>query len=255
MALRNPSLMLYGFEITALNRYISFGTSAGENPGSMTTRTATLTVGFYSLTTLATEVARALAASDSTHTYTVSVDRTIAGGLENRVTISTDYSYLAIYFSTGNPSNPGTLLGFGSVDLTGSTSYTGTATAGTALIPNQLGYNFLSPTAMQKNFGVLNISASGLKESIVFALQSFWQVQFKYIPESLLESDWLPWVQWMIQQREFDFTPDITDPTTFYTGTLEDPNQGLDFTFSEMLPNFPFNYQTPIMKFRVRPTS
>jgi hypothetical protein len=105
---------------------------------------------------------------------------------------------------------------------------------------------------MQKNFGALNISASGLKEAIVFNLQSFWQVQFKYIPEDLVDSDWLPLIQWMIQQRDIDFTPNITDPSTFYTGTLESPNQGLDFNLSEMLPSFPFNYQTPLMKFRVR---
>lgn len=254
MALRNASLFLYDFEITTDNQFISFGTSAGETPGLMTTRTATLAVGFYSLTSLMIEIARALAAADTAHVYTVTANRSIAGGLQNRVTIATDFTYLSIYFATGNTSNPADLIGFGPSDFTGATTYTGAGSAGTALVPNQLGYNFLPTEAMQKNFGSLNISASGLKESIVFSLQSFWQVQFKYIPEATMQLSWLPLVQWLIQQREIDFTPDVTDPTTFYTGTLEDPNQGLELTLTEMLPNFPFNYQTPLMKFRVRPT-
>lgn len=254
MALRNASLFLYGFQITELNRYVSFGTSAGETPGLDTARIATLNIGFYSLASLGLELARAMSAADPTHVYSFATDRTLAGGTQNRCTIATNFSYLSIYFATGNPANPASLLGFGATDLTGSTSYTSSSSAGTALIPNQIGYTFLSPTAIQKNFGVLNVAASGLKESIVFSLQSFWQVQFKYIPEALLDDTWLPLIQWLIQQREIDFTPDITDGNTFYTGTLEDPNQGLAFTLSEMLPQFPFQYQTPLMKFRVRPS-
>jgi hypothetical protein len=247
MALRSASLFLYGFEITANNRFISFRAVALETP-----RTATLNAGFYSLSTLGDEIERALAAADPARTYSVTADRTVFGGLQNRVSIATNGTYFDLLFSSGNPSNPASLIGFDASDYTGSTTYAGSASAGTVLIPNQVGYSFLPTSAMQKNFGALNISASGLKEAIVFNLQSFWQVQFKYIPEDLVDSDWLPLIQWMIQQRDIDFTPNITDPSTFYTGTLESPNQGLDFNLSEMLPSFPFNYQTPLMKFRVR---
>ena len=62
---------------------------------------------------------------------------------------------------------------------------------------------------------------------------------------------WVPFVQWMIQQREFEFTPDITQASTFYPVTLDDPDSGLSFNFSEMLPDFPGLFQTPLMKFRV----
>jgi len=253
MALKNPSLFLYGLQITVENQNISFGTSSSETPGMDTARLAVLNVGYYSLSGLGIEVARAMAAADPQNIYSCTSDRSAAGGTQNRTTISTSGSYLSIYFGTGNASNPATILGFDESDYTGATSYTGTGTAGTPLVPNQLGYTYLPPETMQKNFGSLNISASGLKESITWALQSFWQVQFKYIPEDLL-SDWLPLVQWMIQQRELEFTPDVTVPNTYYAGTLEDPSQGLEFYFSEMLPNYPFNYQTPLMKFRVRNT-
>lgn len=254
MALKNASLFLYGLEVTLDNQNISFGTSSAETPGLGTTRTAVLQVGYYSLASLAIEVARAITAADPTHVYLCTVDRTIMAGLQNRVTVSTTNTYLSIYFNTGNPGNPALLLGFASADLTGATTYTGTSTCGTVMIPNQIGYSFLPVEAKQKNFGALNVSASGLKESITFALQSFWQVQFKYIPEATVQGDWLPLVQWMIQQRELDFTPDYTAPNTFYTGTLEGPDQGLSFDFVEHLSeNLPFEYSTPLMLFRVRP--
>lgn len=247
MALRSPSLFLYGFQITALNKYISFRAVSLETP-----RLATLRVGFYSLASLASEVVRALAAADPQRIYSMTSDRSLSGGTQNRTTIATNGAFFQLLFSSGNPANPATLLGFNVADYTGATTYTGSASAGTSLIPNQIGYNFLSPDSMQKNFGVLNVAASGLKEPITFSLQSFWQVQFRYIPESVRTSQWLPLVQWLIQQREIEFIPEVTTPTVFYTGTLEEPNSGLEMTVAEMLPSFPFEYQTPVMKFRVR---
>jgi hypothetical protein len=255
MALRNSSLFLYGLEVTPTNQYITFGTTSLE-VGSLA-RTAQLNLGFYSLTSLSVEVIRAFTAADPLHIYDCTTDRTIMGGLQNRVTITTNGGYLSIYFLTGNPSNPATLLGFNTADYTGATTYTGSASAGTAFVPNLTqsntfvnGFTFLPTQAMQKNFGSVNVSASGLKEAIVFSIQFFWQVQFKYIMEATLQSDWYPLVQWMIQQRQLDFTPDVTQPNTYYNGTLDDPDQGLSFDFEEMLPEFPFQYSTPLMKFR-----
>jgi hypothetical protein len=62
----------------------------------------------------------------------------------------------------------------------------------------------------------------------------------------------------MIQQRQFEFTPDLTAPTIFYDVTLESipaDGKGLGFMGMEMLPDFPFQYDTGLMKFRVTPTS
>ncbi len=249
MALSSPSLFLYGIEITPTNRFITFGTNVTE-VGPLA-RTATLDVGYYSLTSLLAEVVRALIKADPLHVYTASADRTISGGLQNRTTISTSGPYLSIFFGTGNPSNPASVLGFNAADYTGLTYYTGSSSSGTVLIPNQLGYTFTSPKRNQKNFGALNISASGVKEAIVFSLQSFWQVQFKYIPAAAADNLWYPLIQWMIQQREIEFTPEISNPTEFYAGTLEDPNQGLMINLTEMLPDHPNKYSTPLMKFRV----
>ena len=246
MALANPSLFLYGFQITTTNQFITFGNAVSDS------RVATIPLGYYSLTSLGQAIITALTAADPTHGYTYSVNRTVSGGLQNRFTFTSSNTYFSIYFGSGNPSNPATLLGFAAVDLTGALSYTGSGSCGTTLIPNQLGYSYLSPNRMQKNFGVLNVAASGLKEAVTFNLQSFWQVQFKYIPIATADASWLPLVQWLIQQREIEFTPDISVPTVFYVGTLESPNQGLQLDMTEMLPDFPNYYQTPLMKFRVR---
>lgn len=246
MALRAPSLFLYGFEITPNNRFISFQSAPAV------TRVAALNLGFYSLTSLGEEIVRAMTAVDPLNLYTYSVNRSIAGGTQNRFTISTGASYFRVLFSSGNPSNPASLIGFNASDYIGATTYTGSQTCGKTLIPNQLGYTYLSPKRLQKNFGALNVSTSGEKEAITFTLQNFWQVQFKYITEALADNEWNDLIQWMIKQKQLEFTPEITSPNVFYVGTLEEPSKGLEFNMSEMLPQFPFQYSTPLMKFRVR---
>lgn len=246
MALREPSLFLYNFEINTSNQYITFVNSTG-------TKTATIQLGFYSLNGLGNAIITAFQAQDTLNVYSFSVNRNVMGGTQNRFTLESSDSVFELLFSSGNPSNPASLIGFTTADFTGATTYTGSSTCGTALIPNQLAYNYLGPDMMPKNFGALNVSASGLKESITFSVQKFFQAQFKYIPESTLKSQWASFVLWQIQQREFEFTPEITDPDTFYVCTLEGPSQGLEFKFTEMLPDFPFTYTTPLLQFRVTP--
>ena len=248
MALSAPSLFLYGLEITAENQYLTFENSSGQ-------LTAVITIGKYSLTGILNAIISAIQAQDPVATYSYSVDRDILGGTQNRITIESTDAVFSLLFLTGNPSNPAAQIGFNSVDYTGDQSYTGSATAGIALIPNQLAYTFLPVQNKRKNFGARNISASGLKETITFSIQSFWQAMFKYIPKNIYDSEWAPIVLWMIQQNEFEFTPMITDPGIFYVGTLDDPNQGMALDFVEMLPDFPNEYQSPLMIFRMRNTT
>ena len=245
MALSSPSLFLWSFTITTNNQFITFVNTAG-------TQLATITIGNYSLTGLGQAIVQALQAQDTVNTYTFTVDRTIMGGTQNRVTITSTDTTFSLLFSSGSPSNPATLLGFTETDFTGATHYTGSASAGIALIPNQLAYTFLDINDKTFNQGARNVSASGIKETITFSVQYFLQAMFKYIPANTKVSQWAPFVLWMIQQNEFEFTPQISDPTTFYVVTLDDPNQGMRFDFQEMLPDFPNNYQTPLMVFRQR---
>ena len=147
------------------------------------------------------------------------------------------------------------LIGFSATDKTGSTSYAGFASCGTVLIPELVGYNFVSPQRSRKIFGSVNVSASGLKEAIVYQIQEFWSVSFKHEPETKVEAEWTPLMTWMISQKPLEFTPEISSPSTFYEGTLESTaadGAGLGYMMEEMLPQFPFYYQTGTLKFRKR---
>lgn len=253
MALINKSLFLYGFHVTELNSSLDFRAISAETP-----RLATLRLGYYSLTSLLEEIVIALTAADPDNLYFATANRTIAGGLQNRVTVfTTTGTFFELLFSSGprasSSINP--LIGFNSVDYSGFLTYTGSVTCGTTLQPTLVGYNYLSPDFMHKVFGSVNVSASGLKESIVFQIQKFWQVQFKFEPEAFVVSDWKPLLDWATQQRLLEFTPNISFPDTFFEGYLEQTgadNKALGYTMQEMLPDFPFLYDTGQMKFRVR---
>jgi hypothetical protein len=254
MALKNQSLILYNFTVTPANSSIDF-----RNAPSGPIIQATIKLGFYSLSTLLSAIAAALVSADPDNEYFATADRTIAGNTQNRVTISTLGTHFELLFGTGPrvASSIAPYIGFNPSDYTGSTTYTGSSTSGTVLIPDYPGYNYLGPEFNQKNFGVVNVSASGQKEAVVFALQQFITVTFKFEQQNKWITQWLPLVQWMIQQQQFDFTPDYTQPDVFYSVTLESSEadgQGLAFMPTEMLPDFPFYYDTGEMRFRIQPS-
>lgn len=254
MALKQKSLFLYGFTVTPNNQFIEFASVNTQTPS--TAFVATLTLGYYSLTGLLAEITRAMNAADPLRTFTVTANRTVAGGLENRVTISTNGSYLKLFFQTGvrAAASARTLIGFQALDYTGVTS-TGNSSAGTALVPTLVGYNYLDPNNLRTIFGSVNVSATGEKEAVVYNTQLFWEVNFKYEPRVKIDNEWTPFLTWAIKQRLFEFTPEITSPTVFFEGTLErtvGDGKGLGYSLKEMLPSFPDFYETGVMRFRQR---
>lgn len=252
MALSSKSLFLYGILINSTNNKIDFKKAAGP-----TILTATITPGAYSLTSLAIAITAALNAADSLNVYYCTVDRTVGGGLQNRVTIGTSTgSYFSLMFASG-PNfavSISTVIGFPQTDTTGALFYQGGSSAGTLLQTTYPGYNYLSPDFKRQLFGSVNVSASGIKEAIVYAIQKFIVVEFKYETKSKVVSEWLPLMTWLIEQKPFDFTPEVSNPSVVYSVTLESSgadSKGLGFEFKEMLPQFPDNYSTGAFKFRV----
>jgi hypothetical protein len=250
MALANRSLFLYGFEITTVNGFIDFQI-ASMGP----VLTAIVPVGFYALTDYLAAIVTALSTIDPTNTYTASVDRTIGGGLQNRVTITSTGSFLSLLWGSGphSSSNISASIGFPATDQTGAVTYTGNATAGTMLQPLYQGYNYVAPQRNKKVFGSVNVSTNGTKEAIVYQLQTFWEIEFMYEAAEIIDANWQPLNDWMIQQRPIEFTPDYTQPTVFYNGTLESTEQdgtGLAYQMQEMLPDFPGLFKTGKMQFR-----
>lgn len=255
MALSAKSLFNYGIEVNTLNCNIDFKISSG---GSVLT--AVLDLGFYGPTGLAIEIANQMQSVDPSSIYTVVVDRTVMGGTQNRITISTNNTYLSLLFATG-PNAATTaagLMGFNPVDYTGSLTYTGSQTTGIVLIPAYFGYNYLDNTNQSKVFGAVNVSASGLKEAVTFNIQEFIEVEFKHEAKANL-GFWKAFFSWAIQQRQFDFTPEISNPTNAYSVTLEKTqydNQGLGFQMSEEQGDgFPNLYTTGPLTFRIIPTT
>lgn len=253
MALKARSLILYGMEVDETNQSLDFKIAA-MGP----TLEATLRTGYYSLSSLCTEIVRALTEADSTNTYTCTADRTIAGGTSNRVTIATSGGFLQLLFLSGprSTSTVATLIGFLVVDYTGSTSYTGSSAAGTPLIPDQIGYDYKDKRHQPKLFGAVNKSASGLKQAVVFQIQRFIDVRFQWEPETKVNTEWVPFIEWAIQQRPFDFTPEVTSPNTFYEVTLDSTprdGKGLGFDMREMKDQVPEFYDTGKLVFMLTP--
>lgn len=251
MALRNRSLFLYGYEVTEYNRSIDFKTAADGAE-----RQATLRLGFYSLSSLMLEIKRAMDAADGTFLFDVTADRTFNGGLENRVTISTDAPYLELRFGSGTRagSSAAGLIGFQQSDYKFQTSYTGYKSSGTVFVPPRVGHEYQPPETFVSNYGSVNVSASGVKEAIVFQRMRFLTVRFKYIPEAQAKNEWSKLLGWLISQRLVEFCPDITQPSVVFEGSLEstaEDSKGLGFKLSEMLPSFPGLYDTGLLKFRV----
>lgn len=252
MALAQKSLFLYGFEVTSLNSSIDFKTTSMGSE-----KNATLNLGFYSLTSLMEEIVRAMGVADASQTYTVTANRNVSGGLENRVTIAATGGFLSLLFASGSraASSTCTLIGFLPADQTGAATYTGSSSAGTRLVTTYAGYNYGPPDFNKEIQGAHSISASGVKESIVFQIMKFISIEFKYEAKAFVLSSWVPMMDWAIQQRSFEFTPEYDTPGTFYEVTLEQTakgSTGMAYSLAEMLPQFPNLYQTGPMRFRQR---
>lgn len=250
MSTTSQSLFLYSYEVTQFNSSIDFRAVAF---GPILT--ATLQFGSYSATQLLEKVKASMEAVDPLNIYSASIDRTTLGGTENRITISTNGAYLDLLWLTGprNFSSACTLLGFNQVDNTGATSYTGNFSSGIILIPDYFAYSYLGPDFMRTVFGAKSITASGIKETIVWQVQKFFQAEFKHQPYNKVVTEWTDFLTWAIQQKPFEFTPEISSPSVFYQATLETTGadgNGMGFSMAEELPEMPFLYRTGTMKFR-----
>lgn len=241
--------MNYGLQITTLNQFLDFQAVSGM------TLTATIPLGFYSGNGLAQAIVTAMQSVDVVNGYTASIAYNYIGGTQNRFTIGTDGTFLTLLFGTG-PNvtvSVGSLLGYNQADYMGKTTYTSASSSGTNLITEYVAYNYLDDMSLGKVFGAVNISASGLKESVVFNIQQFIQLQFMHEPAAKLPQ-WQAFFFWAIQQRPFDFIPQISNPTKNYQVTLDKTDydgQGLGFMMQEEIPDFPNLYGTGAMVYRI----
>ena len=247
MALKAISSFNYGIEINTYNRSIDYNLGASEIR-------ATLNLGYYSLTTIAQEIVRAMTEADNSVTYFVVINRNINSGKENRISIGvTGSPFFSLLFSSGTraASSAASVLGYVGTDKTGLTVYTGQFSCGKIFQSEMMGYNWVSPDMYRTIQGTRSISVSGIKEAIVFQIMKFFSVEFKYERDL---TNWITFFEWAIQQRPLEFTPEISSPSIFHNCTLEKTGQdgnGLGYQIKEMLPSFPNHYQTGNLTFRI----
>jgi hypothetical protein len=254
MALKAQSAFNFGFEVTTSNQNLPFQYASGA--GHLAN--AVIAPGWYTLGQLALAIAAAMNAADNTNTYTCTVARTVTGQTpHNRITIATNGAFLSLLFSSGTTAATSVrdLIAFAHTDFTGATNYTNVADAGTYLVPSWVGKNYLPPSITLKNIGTVNIATDGTKEAVTWAINAFIGVKFDYEPQAAALAFWPAFIKWAIQQRPFEFTPEVTTPTTFYPVTLEstkDDAAGLAWSLMEMVQNdLPFHFTTQDFKMRV----
>lgn len=259
MASNDRALFLYGFDITNANRYLNF-----KNAALGSELTAILRIGNYTPTEFMAELKRAMEFVDGIYKYTWSINRTVASGTANRFSVSTNGSYLSILLSSGSnyQNSPRNLIGFDELDYTGQLSYTGFTSGGTILLPDFATYDYLGPDEMVMNDGCKNVSAAGIKETLVFAQMRFFQGQWKYITNfngNTQKTQFENFLKYATRQLKFEFSPSINeDPDLFYQCTLETTpadGNGLGYTMKQMLGQGLYRfYDTGVLKFRVNPS-
>lgn len=256
MAQKDRALFLYGFDVTNNNKYINF-----KNAAMGPELTATMNVGNYSCSEFLTEMKRAMEVADGVYKYTWAINRGVPDEKSNRVSVSTTAPFLSILFGSGtNAANsPRDIIGFSPADYTGSTSYTGFTNAGTVLYPDFPTWDYLSPDNMVMNDGSKNVSAAGIKETLVFAQMRFFQGQWKYITNfqgNTQETEWQNFLKYATRQLKFEFTPSVfEDVSLFYKCTLESTpadSNGLGYNLKQMRGDGLFRfYDSGLLKFRV----
>lgn len=240
-------LINYKLEVTTANRSLDFKSSFGGPE-----KQATLRVGLYSLTALAQEVARAMTDADGgANTYSVTVNRTIGGGTQNRLTISTSGAFLSILFATGTrtASTCAGMLGFNVTDRTGATSYDGNNTAGVIIIPTYPPYDLQQPGTIHDAKRSLNETTSGFVETVSFSTFRNFQFKIRYIEEDSAEfSAFQDFHIWLLRGGPIEFTPLITAPTVYASGIPI--NLRTPIELNRMVPSHYDYFETPSYTFR-----
>lgn len=240
MALNTHSSFLYGYTVDDTNQSLDFDEGSGEVQ-------ATIPIGSYTFSTLATAIETALNDAAITTVFTVTADRAT-----RKYTIAGDavFSLLSL---TGTRAASGIwgLIGFSvAADKTGLSSYVGDTATGT-LYATQFKIQGYTPAAHQKNAAsaVVNRAADGSVEVIKFGDESFIDVSFRFITNVSMPSNapirnnaagvsqFLSLLEFMISKSEFEFMPDEGTPATFHRVILEKSpgfSDGTGYVLKEM---------------------
>jgi len=236
----------YGVEVTANNRSIDFKISGGGSELQ-----ATLRVGLYSPNSLKTEIARAMTLADPSNTYTVTIDRDISGGTQNRMTIATSGAFLSLLFATGTRagSTSAALMGFTATDKTGATTYTGSSSVGTVLVPTYPPQDYQPLGTIHDARRAVNDSTGGRIETVSFQTFRNFQFRIKWIEEDSSEFDSFQALHiWLLRGGPIEFLGKVTEPSVVSIGVPL--NLRTPVELNRMTPSFYDYFETPVYTFR-----
>jgi len=256
MSISTFSTFYYGYEISRENNYVNFNEGGSE-------LTATISIGKYTATTLATALKTALDSAGAL-TYTVVFDRNT-----RYYTISATGTFSLLLSSGSNLGlSPFVLLGFTSgVDLTGAATYTSSEASGDIYNPQFILQDYVKPEHNQEKIdaNVLE-SASGTIETVSFGTRRFIEMNMLFINDFAQDgrviknnatgvADVERFLQNLITKGDVEFMPDEDSKGVFYSVKIESLNgnsKGTGYVLKEEIgKNLPGYYQTGKMKFRV----
>jgi hypothetical protein len=237
MQLTNNSTFYYGWQITQFNRFLDF------NDGTL--RTATLDIGSYTSSGLATMIKKKMDAL-STLDFTISFNR-----LTRKFTISATGSFsLPILSGTSSSLSVMPLLGFELSDLTGFSTYTGELESGFSYT-TQFPIQSYKDTSINRKAidGVINESTSGKIEVIKFGNNRFMEGEMLFItsviqaagsiirsnPNGLAEYTQL--IEWLTEKYPIEFMVSELNVDSFQEFILESSetdSKGLNYEIIEL---------------------
>lgn len=256
MAISTFSKFYYGTEIVLGADKIDFDEGLGEI-------TATLTLGVYSLTGLASALAESLNAAGNNE-YQVTFNRD-----SRTFTISADANFdLLIDTGTNSSSGAYDIFGFtGVADLTGLDTYTGQSQVGREYVTQFPPQDYVAPGDRQeKGDASVNQSAAGQVEVISFGDIQFIEMDLLFITDLAMDGkvirnnpngrqDAIDFLSFATKRGPIEFMPDRNDSNTFYQVILEstpEDRSGTKFKLKEetgrSLPNI---YRTGKLEFRI----
>ncbi len=256
MSLSTHSKFYYGFEVSDDELNIDFSEGSGE-------LTAVLSIGNYTMTDFATELARALNDAGAL-TYTVSVNRT------TRIFTIAASGTFSLLVATG--SHLGTtafgVAGFSGSDRTSAATYAGNAAAGFSYSTQFILQSYVGPDDYQEAlYATVNQSASGAVEVVTFGLLRFVEMNLKYatnidhgasdvIRTNVAGHENLQALMvFLTTKAPLEFMASEDAPATFLSVFLEstaDDAKGLKFKLKEQYgQGLPGYFETGTLKFRV----
>ena len=251
----NHSQFYYDFDVTADNLHLPFDEGSGEVVAVVTQDSYAPTKGLFATASAMNNI--------GAQAYSVTLDR-----LTRLVTISAAANFDLPVQTTGITNNIFALLGFTGSDRTGGNSYTGTLPVA-KVYNTQFKVQSYIPSSIQKKSidPTVRKAADGTVEVVRFGVESFVQIDLKYITSQAKHMDGkhirynstgledaITLMDFLTTKAQVEFMADETDPNTFQYLILESTRadrKGMGYTLKELYTrNLPDVYETGLLKFR-----